>query len=113
MLQAGLHETQRAQGPGGTVNAVLLTAVAGGLRTWLGDRRNPLNAGCALGEHGADEVGQGAVGEDADDVGAAADIAVEPLLGLFEQFSRELFGSGVTAAMSRRSASCRPVRVRG
>ena len=45
MLQAGLHERQRARKThGGTVNAVLLTAVAGGLRTWLGDRRNPLNA---------------------------------------------------------------------
>ena len=34
-----------------------------------------------LGEHGADGPDQGvAVGEDADDVGAAADLAVEPFL---------------------------------
>ena len=34
-----------------------------------------------LGEHGADQADQGgAVGEDADDVGAAADLAVESFL---------------------------------
>ena len=34
-----------------------------------------------FGQHGADEADQrGAVGEDADDVGAAADLLVEPLL---------------------------------
>jgi hypothetical protein len=34
-------------------------------------------------EHGADEADQRrAVGEDADDVGAAADLLVEPLLGI-------------------------------
>jgi hypothetical protein len=36
-----------------------------------------------LGEDGTDEPDQGvAVGEDADHVGAAADLAVEPLLGV-------------------------------
>ena len=36
-----------------------------------------------FGEDGADESDQGvAVGEDADDVGAAADFAVEPFLGV-------------------------------
>jgi hypothetical protein len=34
-----------------------------------------------FGEHGADEAGDGvAVGEDADDVGAAADLGVESLV---------------------------------
>ena len=36
-----------------------------------------------FGQHGADEADQGvAVGEDADDVGAAADLLVEPFLGV-------------------------------
>jgi len=38
-----------------------------------------------LGQHGAGQAGDGvAVGEDADDVGAAADLAVEPLVGYLE-----------------------------
>jgi hypothetical protein len=38
-----------------------------------------------LGEHGADEADQGAaVGEDPDDVGAAADLTVETFLGYLE-----------------------------
>jgi hypothetical protein len=42
-----------------------------------------------FGEHGADEPDEGVpVGEDADDVGAAADLAVEPFLGLLGQIWR-------------------------
>jgi hypothetical protein len=38
-----------------------------------------------LGQDGADEADQGvAVGEDTDDVGAAADLAVQPFLGYLE-----------------------------
>ena len=41
-----------------------------------------------LGEDGADEPDQGvAVGEDADDVGAAADLPVEPFVGYLEPAS--------------------------
>jgi hypothetical protein len=40
-----------------------------------------------LGEDGAEEADQGiAAGEDPDDVGAAADLAVEALLGYLESF---------------------------
>jgi hypothetical protein len=36
-----------------------------------------------FGEHGADEADhRAAVGEDADDVGAAADLSVQPLVGV-------------------------------
>ena len=54
-----------------------------------------LRSGSLFGEHGADESDQGgSVGEDADHVGAAADLAVEPFLGvvgpdLAPQFLRE------------------------
>jgi hypothetical protein len=60
-----------------------------------------------LGEDGADEADQClAVGEDADDVGAAADLAVEPLLGLLDQIWRQMaLGKSVKARMSPRGAS--------
>lgn len=48
-----------------------------------------------LGEDGAEEADEGvAVGEDADNVGASADLAVEPLLGLLDQIgARSLSGT--------------------
>jgi hypothetical protein len=43
-----------------------------------------------LGEHGADESHDGgAVREDANDIGAPADLAVEALLGLLDQIWRQ------------------------
>ena len=55
-----------------------------------------------LGEDGADEAGQGvAVGEDPDDVGAAFDLAVEPLQGLVNQILRQCAsGNSAKAVMS-------------
>ncbi len=56
-----------------------------------------------FGEDGANEADQGvAVGKDAD-VGAAADLAVEPLLGLLDQIWRQMAsGNPVNARMSAR-----------
>ena len=60
-----------------------------------------------LGEHGADEADQGvAVGEDPDHVGALADLAVEPFLGLFDQIWRHSSrGKLVKARTSARAVS--------
>ena len=60
-----------------------------------------------LGQDGADEADQGvAAGEDPDDVGAAADLAVQPLLGVVgPDLPPELFREAVNASTSARAAS--------
>ena len=49
-----------------------------------------------FGQHGTDQADErGAVGEDTDDVGAPADLFVEPLLGVVgPDLSPDLFGEG-------------------
>jgi len=57
-------------------------------RAHVGARFGPLVA--LLGQHGADEPDDGSrPGEDADDVGTAADLLVEPPLGLLDQAWRQ------------------------
>jgi hypothetical protein len=60
-----------------------------------------------FGQDGADDADQGvAVGEDADDVGAPADLAVEALVGLFDQIWRQTSsGNAVKVRTSGRAAS--------
>ena len=60
-----------------------------------------------FGEDGAGEADQGGpVGEDADDVGAAADLLVESLLGLLDQIWRQIcLGNAVNASRSARAFS--------
>ena len=60
-----------------------------------------------FGEHGADQADQGGpVGKDADDVGAAADLAVQPFLGVVgPDLAPDGFGEAVKAKMSARAAS--------
>lgn len=57
-----------------------------------------------FGQDGADEADEGvAVGEGADDVGAAADLAVEALVG--PDLAPQLLGKAVKARTSARAAS--------
>ena len=60
-----------------------------------------------FGQDSADEADQGvAAGEDPDDVGAAADLAVEPFLRVVRpDLAPELFGEAVKARTSVRAAS--------
>ena len=60
-----------------------------------------------LGQDCADEAGDGvAVRKDPDDVGAAADFLVQPLVGLLDQIWRQIsFGKLVKASTSARAAS--------
>ena len=60
-----------------------------------------------FGQDGADEADDRvAVGEDADDVGAAAEFPVEPLCGLFDQSCRQCsFGNTVNASISGPASS--------
>ena len=60
-----------------------------------------------LGQHRSDESDDaGSVGEDPDDVGAAADLAVEPLLGVVgPDLAPDGLGNPVKARMSARAAS--------
>jgi hypothetical protein len=60
-----------------------------------------------FGEHGADQTDdRGAVGEDADDVGAAADLFVQPFWGLLDQICRYIcLGKVVNASRSARAVS--------
>jgi len=60
-----------------------------------------------FGQDGADEPGQGvAVGEDADDVGAAADLPVQPLGRVVRpDLPPDLLGNAVNARTSARAAS--------
>jgi len=60
-----------------------------------------------FGEHGADEADEGVTaGEDADDVGAAADLAVEPFLGVVgPDLPPDRLGNAVNARMSPWAAS--------
>jgi len=60
-----------------------------------------------FGQHSSDEANEGvAVGEDADDVGAAADFFVEPFLGIVgPDLAPDLLGNAVKANSSARAAS--------
>jgi hypothetical protein len=61
----------------------------------------------SVGQDSADEADQGiAVGEDAGDVGAAADLAVQPLLRVADQVCRQSsLGKLLNASTSARAAS--------
>ena len=74
-----------------------------------------------LGQDGADQADQGGpVGEDADDVGAAADLPVQPFLGVVgpdlppdrfrEGGERQDVGPGGIEVRRRPRAACRPGR---
>jgi hypothetical protein len=60
-----------------------------------------------FGQHGSDEADEGVtVGKDPDDVGAAADLPVEPLGGVVRpDLPPDLLGKAVKASTSTRAAS--------